>query len=197
MAVRIADTAIVEDEVEIGDGSQLWHHVQVRRGARLGRNCIVGKGAFIDAGVSVGDNVKIQNEALIYHGAEVEDGVFIGPGVILTNDKVPRAINPDGTQKSADDWTVGRILIRRGASIGAGATVVTGVTVGRFALVAAGAVVTRDVPDHGLVTGVPARLAAYVCACGRRLVPVGTGAWRCDACGVEHDLPPLAAPTAS
>jgi UDP-2-acetamido-3-amino-2,3-dideoxy-glucuronate N-acetyltransferase len=190
MTVRIADTAIVESGVELGDGTQVWHHVQVRRGARLGRNCIVGKGAFIDADVVVGDNVKIQNEVLLYHGAEIEDGVFLGPGVILTNDKVPRAINPDGSLKAADDWTVGRILIRRGASVGAGATIVTGVTVGRFAMVAAGAVVTRDVPDHGLVLGVPARLVAHVCACGARLVADGA-LWRCPACDATFDLPPL------
>jgi UDP-2-acetamido-3-amino-2,3-dideoxy-glucuronate N-acetyltransferase len=196
MGVRIADTAIVEPGAELGEGTQVWHHVQVRRGARLGRNCIVGKGAFVDADVSIGDNVKIQNEALVYHGAEIEDGVFVGPGAILTNDKVPRAINPDGTLKAADDWAVGRILLRRGASIGAGATVVTGVTVGCFAMVAAGAVVTRDVPDHGLVAGVPARLVAWVCACGRRLDASAPAGWACPECGTVYELPPLGAPVA-
>jgi acetyltransferase-like isoleucine patch superfamily enzyme len=129
--------------------------------------------------------VKIQNHALIYHGAEIGDGVFVGPGAILTNDKVPRAINPDGTLKSADDWTVGRIRVRRGASIGAGATVVTGITVGSFAMVAAGAVVTQDVPDHGLVAGVPARLVGWVCACGWRHDLDAGPDWTCADCGRE------------
>lgn len=182
MATRVADTAIVEPGASVGDGTSIWHHAQVRAGAAIGRNCVIGKGAFVDADVRIGDNVKVQNHALLYHGATIEDGVFIGPGVVLTNDKVPRAINPDGTLKSADDWEVGRILLRCGASIGAAATIVTGVTVGRFAMVAAGAVVTRDVPDRGLVIGVPARQVGWVCDCGCRLDADATGTWSCPKC---------------
>lgn len=194
MSGHVADTALVEAGAEIGEGCQIWHHVQVRRGARLGRDCIVGKGAFVDADVRIGDRVKIQNAALVYHGATIESGVFIGPGAILTNDKRPRAVNPDGSLKSGEDWEVGRILVCEGASIGAGATVVTDVTVGRFAMVAAGAVVTRDVPDHGLVAGVPARLVGYACACGTRLRPHAEAAWLCPDCNAAYDLPPLAGP---
>jgi UDP-2-acetamido-3-amino-2,3-dideoxy-glucuronate N-acetyltransferase len=194
VSARIASTAIVEPGAEVGDGTQIWHHVQVRSGARIGAHCVLGKGAFVDADVTVGNNVKIQNLALVYHGATVEDGVFIGPGAILTNDKVPRAINPDGSPKSADDWTVGRIVLRFGSSVGAGATVVTGVTVGRFAMVAAGAVVTRDVPDQAMVAGVPARVVGWVCQCGQRLEAGADGRWTCPACGRTCDLPQATSP---
>jgi acetyltransferase-like isoleucine patch superfamily enzyme len=188
VTVQIQDTAIVDPTARIGDGTRIWHHAQVRENAVLGRDCIVGKSAFVDAEVVVGDRVKIQNNALVYHGAQLEDGVFIGPAACLTNDRRPRAVNPDGSLKSADDWEVGRTLVRYGASIGAGAVVVTGVTVGRHAMVAAGAVVTRDVPDHGLVQGVPARLAGYVCACGSRLDEDSDGSWHCPECGAPVEV---------
>jgi len=184
----IQDTAVVDPTARIGEGSRVWHHVQIREGARIGRDCIIGKGAFIDADVTVGDRVKIQNNALVYQGAVVEDGVFIGPAACLTNDKVPRAVNPDGSLKSADDWHVGRIVLRHGCSVGAGAIVVTDVTIGRYAMVAAGAVVATDVPDHALVMGVPARVVGYVCACGHRLEQLGGGSWRCSDCGQTHVL---------
>ncbi len=192
--VRIADTAIVHPDAELGEGSQVWHHSQVREGVRMGRGCIVGKDVYVDSDVVLGDQCKVQNGAQLFHGAQLEDGVFIGPGVILTNDRVPRAINADGSLKSADDWVVGRTLIRRGASIGAGATIVTDVTIGRFAMVAAGAVVTADVADHALVVGVPARAVGWVCACGERLREAGeadeAGAarWNCAVCGRAYAL---------
>ena len=176
----IHETAEVHPKAEIGPGTQIWHQAQVREHAKLGANCIVGKGVYIDFGVSIGDNVKIQNGALIYHGVTIEDGVFIGPQACLTNDKLPRAINPDGTLKWDADWKAGRIRVCYGASIGAGAIVLPDVTIGRFAMVGAGAVVTRDVPDHGLVVGVPARLVGYVCECGGRL---GAGEQRSKGAG--------------
>lgn len=184
----IHPTADVSPRAIIGEGTRIWHQAQVREGARIGRNCIIGKNVYIDFDVTIGDNVKIQNNASIYHGATIEDGVFIGPHVCLTNDKFPRAINPDGTLKGGADWEVGRIVLRYGCSIGAGAVVVTGVTIGRWAVVGAGAVVTHDVPDHGLVVGNPARLVGYVCTCGRRLAPAEGGRMRCPTCGREFEL---------
>lgn len=175
---RVHPTADVSPEADVGAGTSIWHRAQVREGARIGRGCIIGKDVYLDAGVTIGDNVKIQNSALVYHGATLEDGVFLGPQACLTNDTYPRAITPDGALKSADDWTVGPILIRYGASIGAAALILPNVTVGRFAMVAAGAVVTHDVPDHSLVIGVPARSAGFVCRCGRRLAPDGS-VFRC------------------
>jgi acetyltransferase-like isoleucine patch superfamily enzyme len=167
----------------------------VRKGVRIGQQCIIGKGAYIDFDVQLGSRVKIQNYALVYHGAIVEDGVFIGPRACLTNDKLPRAITPSGALKGTDDWEVGRIVVRYGASIGAGAIVLPGVTIGRFAMVGAGAVVTRDVPDHGLVVGQPARHVGYVCRCGRRfrcgrrLAPVEAGTFWCAVCEERYSLP--------
>jgi UDP-2-acetamido-3-amino-2,3-dideoxy-glucuronate N-acetyltransferase len=175
-------TADVSSEAVIGPGTRVWHQAQVRERACLGANCIVGKGAYIDFDVSIGDNVKIQNGVYIYHGVTVEDGVFLGPGVILTNDKLPRAINPDGSLKTDADWEVSLTLIRRGASIGAGAVILPGVTVGEFAMVGAGSVVTRDVPAHGLVYGNPACLHGYVCRCGRPLNELQDNRWKCEVC---------------
>ena len=176
-------TAEVSPEAQIGRGTRIWNRAQVREGAVLGEGCIVGKDAYVDMDVRIGSHVKIQNSALIYHGATLEDGVFVGPQACLTNDLYPRAINPDGSLKGASDWEVGETVIRYGASIGAGAIIVTGVEVGRFAMVGAGAVVTRNVPAHGLVLGVPARLAGYVCACGARLETDAQGHGACPRCG--------------
>lgn len=148
----------------------VWDEVRIREGATIGDECIIGRGAYIDAGVSVGDRVKIQNDALVYHGVTVDSGVFIGPGAILTNDRYPRAITADGQLARAADWTVDEIHLGYGCSIGAGAVVVAGASVGRFATVGAGSVVTRSVPAHGVVVGNPARLSGWVCRCGRRLV---------------------------
>jgi acetyltransferase-like isoleucine patch superfamily enzyme len=175
-------TADVADTATIGQGTKIWHEAQVRPRVTIGENCILGKGVYIDEDVIIGSNVKMQNRASIYKDCTIEDGVFIGPHVCFTNDVFPRAINPDGTLKSADDWTAGRTLVRYGASIGAGSIILPSRTIGRFALVGAGSVVTRDVPDHGLVVGNPARLVGFACVCGSRLTMDGeTGT--CDACG--------------
>jgi acetyltransferase-like isoleucine patch superfamily enzyme len=179
--MTIHPTADVSPRATIGPNTHIWHQAQVREGAVIGANCILGKGVYVDLNVSIGDNVKVQNGAMLYHGATIEAGVFIGPGVILTNDKLPRAITPDGALKSDADWTVGPIRIGYGASLGAGAVILPDVTIGRFALVAAGAEVTRSVPDHTLVVGSPARAAGLVCRCARRLEPKGN-AWYCSAC---------------
>lgn len=148
----------------------MWHRAQIRTGTSLGADCIVGRDVFIDEGIRIGDRVKIQNGALVYNGVMVEDGVFIGPGAILTNDRNPRAITATGDLARADDWTVSPITLRHGCSVGAGAVIVAGLDVGRFAMVGAGAVVTHDVPGHALVAGNPARRLGWMCACGARLV---------------------------
>jgi UDP-2-acetamido-3-amino-2,3-dideoxy-glucuronate N-acetyltransferase len=179
---QIHPTADVSAEAVIGNGTVVWHHSQVREGARVGDKCVIGKGVYIDAGVLVGNCCKLQNSAFLFHGASVEDGVFLGPGTMLLNDRHPRAIKPDGTLKSDADWELGPVRVRYGASIGASGIILPGVTVGRFAIVAAGAVVVRDVPDHGIVVGNPARLIGWACECGRRLTGSGN-AGSCQSCG--------------
>ncbi len=165
--MMIHPTADISPHATIGRETQIWNHAQVREGAVVGAECVIGRDVYIDAAVEIGSRVKIQNSALLYRGAKIADGVFIGPRVCLTNDRYPRAITPDGMLKREADWEQGEIHIAYGASIGAGAVVVTGVHIGAFAMVGAGAVVTQDVPDHGLVLGVPARLVGYVCLCGK------------------------------
>lgn len=172
--VRIQPTADMDEGVTIGDGSSIWHLAQVRHGAELGENVIVGRGAYIGEGVHVGNNCKIQNYALVYEPAYLEDGVFIGPAVVLTNDHFPRAINPDGTVKSSSDWEPVGVTLKEGCSIGARTTCVAPVTVGRWATVAAGSVVVKDVPDYALVAGVPARRIKWVGRSGFPLVENGT-----------------------
>ncbi|MEA2544901.1 MAG: UDP-2-acetamido-3-amino-2,3-dideoxy-glucuronate N-acetyltransferase, partial [Chloroflexota bacterium] len=169
-SARVHATADLEPDVAVGPGTTIWHRAQVRTGARLGSECVVGRDVFIDEGVVIGDRVKIQNGAFIYHGVTVGNGVFIGPGAILTNDRYPRAVTSTGELARPGDWQVSPISLEDGCSIGAGAVVVAGITVGRFAMVGAGGVVTRDVPDHALVVGSPAHRIGWVCACGGRLV---------------------------
>lgn len=185
-AVRIADSADVSPDALIGDGSSIWHLAQVREQAVLGQDCIIGRGAYIGTGVRLGDNCKVQNYALVYEPARLADGVFIGPAVVLTNDTYPRAINPDGTLKSAHDWEPVGVTIERGASIGARATCVAPVTIGAWATVAAGAVVVKDVPAHALVAGVPARRIGWVGTAGRPLTQDADGVWVCSATGQRY-----------
>jgi acetyltransferase-like isoleucine patch superfamily enzyme len=166
--IKIHPQAEVSKEADIGDGTMIWRNVQVREKAKIGKKCILGQGTYVEYGVVIGDNVKIQNNSSLYNGLELEDGVFVGPHVVFTNDKVPRAVNPDGSLKSADDWIVGKTLVRTGAALGACAVVVTGVTIGRWAMVGSGSVVTKDVPDHALVAGNPARVIGWVSAKGTR-----------------------------
>jgi UDP-2-acetamido-3-amino-2,3-dideoxy-glucuronate N-acetyltransferase len=183
----IHPTAEVSQHASIGPGAKVWHQAQIREAAVVGANCIIGKGAYIDSGVSIGDNSKIQNGVFVYHGVTVGEGVFLGPGVILTNDRTPRAINLDGTQKSDSDWEVTSTFVNRGASIGARAVVLPGVTIGEYAMVGAGAVVTRDVPAYGLVYGNPARLHGYVCCCGA-VLPTINSDWVCLKCQAQYQF---------
>jgi UDP-2-acetamido-3-amino-2,3-dideoxy-glucuronate N-acetyltransferase len=169
VSVFIHPSADVAENAVIGDGTKIWHLVQVRPEAHIGADCIFGRGVYVDSHVQIGNRVKVQNYVSIYEGVTIEDGVFVGPHVVFTNDKQPRAVNPDGSLKGATDWTISRTLIREGASLGANSTIVCGITVGRWAMIGAGSVVTRNVPDHGLVVGNPARLIGYVCKCGERI----------------------------
>ncbi|MFJ5954979.1 acyltransferase [Paenarthrobacter sp. NPDC092416] len=183
--IVVADSADVSDEAVVGDGSKIWHLAQVREKAELGVNCIVGRGAYIGTGVKMGDNCKVQNYALVYEPAELEAGVFIGPAVVLTNDTYPRAVSPDGSLKSAHDWEPVGVTIREGASIGARAVCVAPVTIGRWATVAAGAVVAKDVPDFALMVGVPAKRHGWVGKAGFPLQRSGDY-WVCPETGAKY-----------
>ncbi len=173
-------------QASIGDNCKIWRQVHVREDAVIGDGCIIGAGVYVGAGVRLGRNCKVQNNALLYEGVELEDGVFVGPQVCFTNDFLPRAVNPDLTLKSSADWHVGRTLVRCGASVGAASVVVTGVTIGAWALVGAGSVVTHDVAAHALVYGNPARQHGWVCKCARRVEVRGPNGW-CAVC--ERTIP--------
>jgi acetyltransferase-like isoleucine patch superfamily enzyme len=165
----------------------VWHLAQVRAGAVVGRNCVIGRGSYIGDGATLGDNCKVQNYALVYEPAHLADGVFIGPGAVLTNDEFPRAVNPDGSPKDASDWHSVGVQIGEGAAIGARAVCVAPVRIGAWAMVAAGAVVTRDVPDFALMVGVPARWVGWVGRAGVPLQSMAEGSrWRCPKTDVEY-----------
>lgn len=208
LPAQIHPTADVSPEARVGEGTRIWHQAQVREGAVIGRECIVGKGVYVDIGVHIGNRCKLQNGAQVFHGAALDDGVFLGPGAAILNDKHPRAVNPDGSLKRDCDWQVTATHIAEGASVGGGAVVLPGVRVGRWAMVGAGAVVTHDVPDYGLVCGNPACLRGLVCPCGVPLLanceteqPAGLSPFpasgvgenqvmlQCRACGAKVVIP--------
>jgi UDP-2-acetamido-3-amino-2,3-dideoxy-glucuronate N-acetyltransferase len=181
----IDPTALVSSSARIGERTRIWGLSQVREDVEIGEDCTIGRNVYIGAGVHVGRNVKIQNLAQVYEPAVVEDGVFIGPAVVLTNDEFPRAVDPDGRLKDASAWTPVGVTLEEGASIGARAVCVAPVTVGRWAMVGAGATVVHDVPDFGLVVGTPARQIGWVGRAGRPLVE-SDGSWSCPATGARY-----------
>lgn len=186
MSTFIHATANVSPHARIGEETKIWNEAQVRENARVGRECVIGKGVYIGEGVVVGDRCKMENRVSLFEGATLEDGVFVGPHVAFLNDKRPRAVTPDGRLKTAADWTVSPTRAREGAAIGGGALILPGVTVGRWAMVGSGTVVTRDVPDFALVIGNPGRLIGYVCRCGEKATnpaePVDGLEPRCARC---------------
>ncbi|MEM4028456.1 MAG: acyltransferase [Thermofilaceae archaeon] len=184
--VYVHPSAIVEEGAEIAEGTRIWHFVHVRKGAKVGKGCNIGKDVYIDTGAELGNGVKVQNFVSVYRGVKVCDKAFLGPSATLTNDRYPRSF--------VDSWEIVPTVIEEGASIGANATIVCGVRVGRYAMVGAGAVVTRDVPAHGLVYGNPARLRGFVCFCGRKLRRVlrftpSTVIFKCENCDQTVEIP--------
>ena len=177
-------TALVEDGASIGAGTRVWHQAQVRTRASIGARCIIGKGAFVDFDVVIGDDAKLQNYACVYHGVTLGRGVFVGPHAVFTNDRRPRATDAAFRSLGDGDWDVGVTVVGDGAAIGANATILPDIRIGHWSLVGAGAVVTRDVPPYALVAGSPARQLGWVCPCGARLRERATTCSRCGA-----DLP--------
>lgn len=159
--VFIHPSAHVSSEAKIGEGTKIWINAQIRENCSIGKNCIISKDTYIDTGVTIGNNCKIQNGVSIYNGVSLEDDIFVGPNATFTNDKVPRAFDPN--------WQITPTVIKKGASIGANATIVCGVTVGEYAMVAAGSVVTKDVEPYTLVMGNPAKFYSYIDKMGNKV----------------------------
>lgn len=176
MPVYIHNTAEVSPEAQIGDETKIWNHAQIREQAVVGEKCIISKNVYIDQGVHIGNCVKIQNNVNVYCGVTVEDDVFLGPSMTFTNDLFPRACS--------NDWKVYETKVKKGASIGANAVIVCGTTIGRYAMVGAGSVVTKDIPDFALAAGNPAKKIGWVCRCGQRLTKKHT----CLSCGRVYKL---------
>ncbi len=177
-APYVHPSAIVDEGARIGPGTSIWHHAHIRESASVGSDCTLGKNVYVDAGVVIGDRVKIQNNVSVYAGVELEDEVFVGPSAVFTNDRVPRANN--------DKWELAHTLVRRGASIGANSTLVAGIVVAEWAMVAAGSVVTRSIAAHELVAGNPARRLGWVCRCGAvRLREDCPTRLSCAQCGTD------------
>ncbi len=174
--IYIHPTAIVSEKAIIGKGTKVWVNSQVRENVRIGENCIISKDTYIDHDVIIGNGVKIQNGVSIYSGVIIEDDVFIGPNAVFTNDLFPRAF--------CTDWKIVPTLIQKGASVGANATIICGITLGRYCLIGAGSVVTKNVLNQALVVGNPARRIAFVCICGKRLDDEGL----CTHCGRSFHL---------
>lgn len=165
----ISNTAEISKNVSIGNNSNIWSYSQIREGATIGNNCIIGRNVYIDHNVKIGSNVKIQNNALIYYKTIIEDDVFVGPATCLTNDKYPRSTNNKGKIKNTKDWKAGTIVVKKGASIGANTIILTNVTIGSYALIGAGTVVTHSVPSFSVVTGNPGQIIGYICKLNHKI----------------------------
>ena len=176
-------TSVVDDGAIIGDGTRIWHFSHIMGGARIGSKCTFGQNVFIASNVVIGNNVKVQNNVSIYEGVELEDYVFCGPSMVFTNVIRPRCLYP---QRGTEFYQ--RTLVKRGASIGANATIVCGTQIGEHAMIAAGAVVTKDVPAFALVAGIPAEFLSWVCMCGSRLKKAGDSKCICEKCNCEFPL---------
>ncbi len=172
----IHESAIVDRGAHVGLGTDIWHWTHIREGVAIGRNCHIGQGVYIDKHVRIGNNVKIQNGVYVYRGVIIRDNVFIGPNVTFTNDLYPR---------SEGEWTLDKTLLDHGCSIGAGSVVLCGIRIGKWAMIGAGSVVTKDIPDHALVMGNPIRIEGYVCYCGHGLEDLegSTRLMFCKYCG--------------
>lgn len=157
----IHPSAIIDLTAKIGDGSMVWVNAQIREGAKIGKNCILSKDVYVDCNVKIGDNCKIQNSVSVYNGVTIESQVFVGPNVSFTNDKVPRAFNTD--------WKITKTLVQQGASLGANSTIICGIVIGQYSMIAAGSVVTKDVPPYTLVAGNPARVLAKIDKAGNKI----------------------------
>lgn len=176
----VHESSFVDEPCRIGAGTKIWHFCHVMKGSVIGRDCNIGQNVVVSPGVTIGDGCKIQNNVSLYTGVVLEDAVFCGPSMVFTN-----VVNPRSEIVRKDEYR--KTLVRRGASLGANSTIVCGVTIGRYAFVGAGAVVTRDVPDFALVVGNPARNSGWMCRCGIKLEISGAGA-RCGACGAKYRM---------
>ena len=177
MEYHVHESSYIDDDVHIGEGTKIWHFCHIQSGATIGRHCSLGQNVNVGNRVQIGNYVKIQNNVSVYEGVELEDYVFCGPSMVFTNVLTPRAKYPIENKES-----YGKTLVREGASIGANATIVCGNVIGRHALIGSGAVVTKDVPDHAVMVGVPARQIGWACECGTML----SAKLVCDSCGREY-----------
>jgi acetyltransferase-like isoleucine patch superfamily enzyme len=183
--IYIHPTAHIHPSAIIKRGTKIWHEVQIREGAKIGRNCILGKSVYIGRNVVIGNNVKVENRASLFQGVKIEDDVFVGPHVVFTNDLRPRSFNRD--------WKIIPTYVKKGASIGANATILCGITIGEYAMIGAGSVVTKDVPPHALVYGNPAKIHGFVCRCGEKLTKIreyrDRVSMRCKSCDEVYEIP--------